>query len=134
MFNCDVVLAVALYVLLKPINPALALLGAFWRLGNAIVLGVSVAISLAALDFLGGAPYLTVFNADQLQAQAKFFLGMHETGSLVGLIFLWSGCGRSQLSIAQIRPYTQNTLRSLFVWSRMAFALFASDSSSPRNP
>jgi Domain of unknown function (DUF4386) len=39
MFNCDVVLAVALYVLLKPINPALALLGAFWRLGNAIVLG-----------------------------------------------------------------------------------------------
>jgi Domain of unknown function (DUF4386) len=37
MFNCDVVLAVALYVLLKPINPAPALLGAFWRLGNAIV-------------------------------------------------------------------------------------------------
>jgi hypothetical protein len=51
MFNCDVVLAVALYVLLEPINPALALLGAFWRLGNAIVLGVSVAFSLAALDF-----------------------------------------------------------------------------------
>jgi hypothetical protein len=48
MFNCDVVLAVALYVLLEPINP---LLGAFWRLGNAIVLGVSVAFSLAALDF-----------------------------------------------------------------------------------
>lgn len=91
MFNSDVVLAVALYVLLKPVNPALALLGAFWRLGNAIVLGVSVALSLAALDLLGGAHYLKVFNADQLQAQAKFFLDMHETGSLVGLVFFSLG-------------------------------------------
>lgn len=91
MFNSDVVLAVALYVLLKPVNRALALLGTFWRLANAIVLGVSVAFSLAALDFLGGANYLKVFNADQLQAQARFFLDMHETGSLVGLVFFSLG-------------------------------------------
>jgi uncharacterized protein DUF4386 len=93
MLNCDVVLALALYALLKPVNATLALLGAFWRLANAIVLGVSVAFSLAALDFLGGAHYLTVFKADQLQAQAKFFLDMHETGSLVGLIFFSLGAG-----------------------------------------
>jgi hypothetical protein len=55
MLNCYVVMAVAPYILLKPVNVALALLGAFWRLGNAIVLGVSVAFSPAALDFLGGA-------------------------------------------------------------------------------
>ena len=91
MLNCDVVLAVALYILLKPVNAAFALLGAFWRLGNAIVLGVSVAFSLAALDFLGGAHYLQAFNANQLQAQAKFFLDMHETGSLVGLVFFSLG-------------------------------------------
>ena len=88
--SCPAAVA-ALYVLLKPVNPALALLGAFWRLGNAIVLGVSVALSLAALDLLGGAHYLKVFNADQLQAQAKFFLDMHETGSLVGLVFFSLG-------------------------------------------
>lgn len=91
MLNCDVALAVALYVLLKPVNAALALLGALWRLGNAIVLAVSVAFSLAALDFLGGAHYLNVFNADQLRAQARFFLDMHETGSLVGLVFFSLG-------------------------------------------
>ena len=91
MFNCDVVLAVALYVLLKPVNVALALLGAFWRLGNAIVLAVSVAFTLAALDLLGGAHYLTIFPPGQLRAQAKFFLDMHETGSLIGLIFFSLG-------------------------------------------
>ncbi len=91
MLNCDVVLAVALYILLKPVNAALALLGAFWRLGNAIVLGVSVAFSLAALDFLGGAHYLKVYKAEQLQAQAKFFPDMHGTGSLVGLVFFSLG-------------------------------------------
>jgi hypothetical protein len=87
MLNCDVILAVALHILLKPVNMHFASLGAFWRLGNAIVLGVSVAFSLAALDFVGGARYLKVFNAEQLQAQAKFFLDMHEAGSLVGLVF-----------------------------------------------
>jgi hypothetical protein len=91
MLNCDVVLAVALYILLKPVNVALALLVAFWRLGNAIVLGVSVAFSLGAPDFLGGAHYLKVFNAEQLQAQAKFFLDMHEPASLVGLVFFSLG-------------------------------------------
>jgi hypothetical protein len=42
MLNSDVVLALALYALLKPVNRLLALLGAFWRVANAIVLGVGV--------------------------------------------------------------------------------------------
>jgi len=35
MLNCDVILALALFALLKPVNEILALLGAFWRIGNA---------------------------------------------------------------------------------------------------
>jgi Domain of unknown function (DUF4386) len=42
MLNSDVLLAVALYALLSPVNKILALLGAFWRVANAIVLGVGV--------------------------------------------------------------------------------------------
>jgi hypothetical protein len=42
MLNSDVVLALALYALLKPVNEILALLGTFWRIANAIVLGVGV--------------------------------------------------------------------------------------------
>ncbi len=50
MLNCDVVLALALYALLKPVNSTLALLGSFWRIANAGALGVGIAASLVALD------------------------------------------------------------------------------------
>jgi hypothetical protein len=43
MFNCDVVLALALYALLKPVNSTLALLGSFWRIANAVLLGAGIA-------------------------------------------------------------------------------------------
>lgn len=50
MLNCDVVLALALYALLKPVNSTLALLGSFWRIANAGALEVGIAASLVALD------------------------------------------------------------------------------------
>jgi hypothetical protein len=56
MFNCDVVLALALYALLKPVNGTLALLGSFWRIANAVLLGAGVAAMLVGLDLFGG-PY-----------------------------------------------------------------------------
>jgi hypothetical protein len=42
MLNSDVVLAVALFGLLRPVDATLALLGSFWRLGNAVVLAIGV--------------------------------------------------------------------------------------------
>ena len=36
MLNSDILLSVALYALLKPVDPNLALLGAFWRLADAV--------------------------------------------------------------------------------------------------
>jgi len=91
MFNCDVVLAIALYVLLKPVNATLALLGSFWRLANAIMLGVSVVGSIVALDLLSGAHYLATFKTDQLQALAALFLDLYDRGSVIGLIFFSLG-------------------------------------------
>ena len=45
----------------------------------------------AALMLLSGADYLTVFTADQLQAQVMFFLDLSETGVFIVQIFwgLW---------------------------------------------
>jgi hypothetical protein len=91
MLNFDFILAVALYALLKPINRSLALLGTLWRIGNAIVLGVGVVVSLVALDDLGDVHYLTAFKTDQMQAIARQLLDIHGTAMIIGLILFGLG-------------------------------------------
>jgi hypothetical protein len=91
MLNSDVVLALALYALLKPVNEILALLGTFWRIANAIVLGVGVVVGLVALEALGDAHYLTAFKTDQMQAIARQLLDIHGAAMLIGLILFGLG-------------------------------------------
>ena len=91
MFNCDVVLALALYALLKPINGPLALLGSFWRVANATVLGAGAAATLVALHVIGGAHSLNVFQTGQLQALSTIWLDFHDSASSLGLIFFCLG-------------------------------------------
>jgi hypothetical protein len=91
MLNSDVVLALALYALLKPINATLALLGAFWRIANATVLGVGIIVSLVALRVLDGTHDPTAFQTDQMQVLARQLLDLHGAGMLVGLIFFGLG-------------------------------------------
>jgi hypothetical protein len=89
MLNCDVVLAIALYGLLKRVNGPLALLGAFWRFANAMVLGVAVVAALTALNLLGHADDSGAISASQLPSFAGYFLRMHDVASPIGLFF-WS--------------------------------------------
>jgi len=90
MFNCDIIEALALYVLLKPVNKSLALLGTFWRLGNAFI-GGSLAISNFYILKLAGHPdYLAAFNSKQLQSLMMLFINTHED-SLIELIFFSFG-------------------------------------------
>jgi hypothetical protein len=91
MLNFDVVLALALYALLKPVNETLALLGAFWRVGNAIVLAVGVVVGVIAVNALGDAHYLTAFKTDQMQAIARQLLDIHGAAMLIGLILFGLG-------------------------------------------
>jgi hypothetical protein len=79
MLNCDVVLALALYGLLKPVNSTLALLGSFWRIANALVLGVGVASSLVGLDLLSNPHEMSLLSLGQLHALTLIFfdLGTH---------------------------------------------------------
>ncbi len=86
MIMCDVALALAFYVLLKPVSNALSLLAAFFRLGQATILGINLLNLFFVLQLLSGADYLTVFGADQLDALVLFFLNGHSIGYSIGLV------------------------------------------------
>src|SRR5262245_6296663 len=83
-----IVLLTALYVILAPVNRGLALAGALFRLVFAMLWLIAPLNSLAALRLLGDAPYLTVFEADRLQALARVQLAGSFDDYYVGLPFL----------------------------------------------
>lgn len=92
MLIFDVVVALALYILLKPVSKSLALLAAFFRLMHSAVYGVTLLNLFFVLLLLSGAGYLGVFQADQLHALAMLFLNAHNIGYLIGLVFFGIHC------------------------------------------
>jgi len=90
-FAGDVALAVALYVVLRPVSNSLALVATFWRLVESAVLGVTAFFDFAALVLLSGADYLRVFDTEQLQALARAFISVQGAGYRIGLVFLGLG-------------------------------------------
>jgi hypothetical protein len=77
----------ALYVLLKPVNKDLALLFVLLNLGGVAVYSINLLNQFAAVLLLSGADYMKVFQADQLQALAMFFLNLHKNGYWISQIF-----------------------------------------------
>ena len=82
-----VVLAVALYIILKSINHGLALVGALFRLVFAMSWLLSAIHSLGALRWLGTTPYLQVFEANRLQVLARTTIASTFDDYYVGLPF-----------------------------------------------
>jgi Domain of unknown function (DUF4386) len=82
-----VVLLTALYVILKPINPGVALVGALFRLVFALLWLLTALNMLGALRHLGSVSYLQVFEADRLQALARLHLAANFDDYYVGLPF-----------------------------------------------
>ncbi len=82
-----VVLLTALYVVLKPVNPGLALVGAIFRLVFASLWLLSTLNLLNALRLLGSASYLQVFEADRLQVLARLTIASTFDDYYVGLPF-----------------------------------------------
>ncbi|HST30618.1 MAG TPA: DUF4386 domain-containing protein, partial [Chthoniobacterales bacterium] len=82
-----VVLAGALYIILRPINHYLALLGALFRVVFAMSWLLSAIHSLGALRLLGSASYLQVIEPDRLQALARVTLASTFDDYYVGLPF-----------------------------------------------
>ena len=77
----------ALYALLKSVNKDLALLFLLLNLGGVAVYSINLLNQFAAVLLLSGANYLNVFQSDQLQALAMFFLNLHKNGYWIAQIF-----------------------------------------------
>jgi hypothetical protein len=86
-----ILLLLALYKLLKPVNTNHALLMVIFALVGVPIAFINELNQLAALLLLSGAGYLTVFEADQLHAQAMLFLDLHQHGISIAQVFwgLW---------------------------------------------
>ena len=81
------VLLSALYVILKPINPGLALIGALFRFVFALLWLLAPLNLLSALRLLSNANYLQVFEPDRLQAIARLHIGANFDAYYAGLPF-----------------------------------------------
>ena len=82
-----VVLLSALYVILKPVDRLLALIGALFRLVFALLWLLTALNLLGALRLVGNAPYLQAFEADRLQALARLQIAANFDDYYIGLPF-----------------------------------------------
>jgi hypothetical protein len=80
------------YEVLKPVNGSLSLLAAFFSLVGCAVGAVSCLFDFAPFVLLKGAPYLSVFTQQQLQALAYMFLAIRAQANNIGLVFFGLHC------------------------------------------
>jgi hypothetical protein len=84
---CFVLVGLALYVLLKPVNKNLALLMVIFVLVSVPIAMLNLLNQFAALLLLSGVDYLAVFEANQLHAFVMLFLSLLDHGTLIAQIF-----------------------------------------------
>jgi hypothetical protein len=90
MHVCDVPLMLIFYILLRPVQETLALLGVLFNLVQTAALVAFKVNLLAALFLLGSADYLKAFDPRQLHALMYLFIKADGYGFGIGLIFF--GC------------------------------------------
>ena len=84
---CQIMTTALFYFLLRPVSRSIALVAAFLSLSGCIIKTFSRVFYIAPLFVLGGAPYLSVFNTQQLQALALLFLKVNDRGAAMALAF-----------------------------------------------
>jgi hypothetical protein len=92
MLACDVAVAVIFYVLFKPVNRSVALLGCAFRLVMTAILGVNMLARVAPLLLLRDTASLAAFGTDQLQTLALLSVRLFEQGFIVALVFFGLHC------------------------------------------
>jgi hypothetical protein len=117
-----IVLIWALYVLLRPVNRNLALLGAFFRLAETAVLCVATVNSLVVLRLLSGADYLKTFETSQRHSLAMLALSAQGLGMYVGFILL--GLGSTVFAYLLLKSrYIPRALAAWGIFSSLVLAL-----------
>ena len=82
----DVVVAWALYSLLKPVNQSLSLLAAWFRVVYAAIFAIALSNLFTIVQLLNGDVYLKAFETNQLSAQVMLFLDAFKNGWDFGLV------------------------------------------------
>ncbi len=86
MIGADMIVAVALYVLLGPVNRNLALLAAFFRLVMDSILGANLLNLLIALTLARGDNGVSRLDSEQVNALAMTFIDAHALGYSIALV------------------------------------------------
>jgi hypothetical protein len=121
-FASDAALAVALYVVLRPVNRNVALLAAFWRLADCSILAVNMLNDFVVLRLLSGTDYLRAFDTKQLQALARLAISVEAAGFQIGFVFL--GLGSTVFSYLWLKSgYIPRGLAAWGIFSSLVLAL-----------
>ena len=83
-----IVLALALYAILKTVNRNLALLALLLKLVEATLVAAIVLVSFIALQVLSGDTYFAILPPEQLQAPVGFLLNQHTALYAIPMVFL----------------------------------------------
>src|SRR5438309_2492161 len=116
VFAVDVVLIIALYVVLMPVNRNLALLATGWGLIETASLVVVTFSDFDVLRILSGADYLHAFEASQLQALARLSVSAHGAVYNVGLVL----AGLRSTAFCYLWFKSRFIPRALAVWGIVA--------------
>src|SRR5712672_3124976 len=84
---CQIAITALFYDLLKPAGRIVSLVAAFLGLTGCVIKTFSRVFFIVPLFVLGGAHYLSVFSAEQLQALALLFLKVNDRGAGGALVF-----------------------------------------------
>ena len=126
VFAIDVVLIIALYVVLMPVNRSLALLAAGWGLIETATLVFVTLSDFDVLRILSGADYLHAFEATQLQALARLSLSAHADAYNVGLVL----AGLRSTAFCYIWFTSRFIPRALAAWGMFASFLMGASAFS----
>jgi Domain of unknown function (DUF4386) len=91
-FACYIAVVLIFYGLFKPAGRTLSLVAAGFGMAGCITGAVNMINQLAPVVLLRGAPYLSAFKSDQLQAVAYVFLKLHTYGYAISMTFFGIYC------------------------------------------
>lgn len=84
---CQITMTALFYDLLKPVSTSVSRLAAIFGLVGCTIKIVSRLFFISPLLVLGGAQYLSVFSAEQLQALGLLLLRMNYRGETITMVF-----------------------------------------------